>query len=206
MATWQLYLQVSEGLGHVITALDHVIIALDHVIIALGHVITALDHVITALDHVIIALDHVITALDHVIIALDHVITVLDHVITASDHVITALDHVIHVQHWMCAYDWSVYSATAIKFMEKNRMGDQTLCSAFSPGKHTERQWRLLLKLNQQWYLTLLGGKFFVTGGTDRIIRVYMCIPGPPTLQAELTGHTVSKLTDRGRYFQSVQE
>ena len=30
------------------------------------------------------------------------------------------------------------------------------------------------------------GGKYFVTGGTDHIIRVYMCIPGPPTLQAEL--------------------
>ena len=38
------------------------------------------------------------------------------------------------------------------------------------------------------------GGKFFVTGGTDLIIRVYVCIPGPPTLQAELTGHTVSRL------------
>jgi len=34
------------------------------------------------------------------------------------------------------------------------------------------------------------GGKFFVTGGTDRIIRVYVCIPGPPILHAELTGHT----------------
>ena len=43
----------------------------------------------------------------------------------------------------------------------------------------------------------LSGGKFFVTGGTDRIIRVYMCIPGPPTLQAELTGHTVSRLQQR---------
>ena len=65
----------------------------------------------------------------------------------------TVLDHVIHVQYWMCAYDWSICSATAIKFMEKNRMGDQTLCSAFSPGKH---MWGdsgvLLLKLNQQWY------------------------------------------------------
>ena len=25
-------------------------------------------------------------------------------------------------------------SSTPVKFMEKNRMGDQTLCSAFSPG------------------------------------------------------------------------
>ena len=37
-----------------------------------------------------------------------------------------------------------------------------------------------------------LGGKYFVTGGTDHIIRVYICIPGPPTLQAELEEpHTV---------------
>ena len=47
-------------------------------------------------------------------------------------------------------------------------MGDQTLCSGFSPG-----------------------GKYFVTGGTDRILRMYVCIPGPPVLQAELSGHTV---------------
>lgn len=47
-------------------------------------------------------------------------------------------------------------------------MGDQTLCSAFSAG-----------------------GKYFVTGGTDHILRVYVCIPGPPVLQAELDGHKV---------------
>ena len=47
-------------------------------------------------------------------------------------------------------------------------MGDQTLCSAFSPG-----------------------GKYFVTGGTDHILRVYVCNPGPPALQAELDGHKV---------------
>ena len=47
-------------------------------------------------------------------------------------------------------------------------MGDQTLCSAFSAG-----------------------GKYFVTGGSDHILRAYLCIPGPPTLQGELNGHTV---------------
>ena len=34
-----------------------------------------------------------------------------------------------------------------------------------------------------------LGGKFYVTGGTDRIARVYQCIPDPPILLAELSGH-----------------
>ena len=43
--------------------------------------------------------------------------------------------------------------------------------------------------------VSIPGGKFFVTGGTDRIIRVYVCIPGPPTLHAELTGHTVGEPT-----------
>ena len=47
-------------------------------------------------------------------------------------------------------------------------MGDQTLCSAFSAG-----------------------GKYFATGGTDHVLRVYVCIPGPPLLQAELKGHKV---------------
>ena len=47
-------------------------------------------------------------------------------------------------------------------------MGDQTLCSAFSAG-----------------------GKYFVTGGTDHILRVYLCIPDSPTLHAELEGHKV---------------
>lgn len=49
-------------------------------------------------------------------------------------------------------------------------MGDQTLCSAFSAG-----------------------GKYFVTGGTDHILRVYVCNPGPPVLHAELDGHKVLK-------------
>ena len=31
---------------------------------------------------------------------------------------------------------------------------------------------------------------FFVTGGTDRIVRVYQCIPYPPILVAELEGHS----------------
>lgn len=65
-------------------------------------------------------------------------------------------------------YFYQCFSTSPIKFMEKNRMGDQTLCSAFSAG-----------------------GKYFVTGGTDHILRVYVCNPGPPVLQAELDGHTV---------------
>ena len=48
-------------------------------------------------------------------------------------------------------------------------MGDQTLCSAYSPG-----------------------GSFFVTGCSDHIIRVYDTAIDPPQLQVELTGHTVS--------------
>jgi len=47
-------------------------------------------------------------------------------------------------------------------------MGDQTLCSAFSAG-----------------------GKYFVTGGTDHILRVYLCNPDSPILHAELDGHKV---------------
>ena len=42
-----------------------------------------------------------------------------------------------------------------------------------------------------------LGGKFFVTGGTDRIIRVYECIPDPPTLVAELNKHQASRYMER---------
>ena len=61
-----------------------------------------------------------------------------------------------------------ILSSSPIKFMEKNRMGDQTLCSAFSSG-----------------------GKYFVTGGTDHLLRVYVCIPGPPVLYTELDGHKV---------------
>lgn len=35
-----------------------------------------------------------------------------------------------------------------------------------------------------------------MTGGTDHIVRVYVCIPGPPTLQAELEEpHTVREMT-----------
>ncbi|XP_019860715.1 PREDICTED: bromodomain and WD repeat-containing protein 3-like [Amphimedon queenslandica] len=55
--------------------------------------------------------------------------------------------------------------------MEKNRVSDQTLCSAFSPG-----------------------GKFYVTGGTDKIVRVYE-MSDPPLLVNELTGHTDRILT-----------
>uniref|UniRef100_A0A1X7SVG1 Uncharacterized protein n=1 Tax=Amphimedon queenslandica TaxID=400682 RepID=A0A1X7SVG1_AMPQE len=58
-----------------------------------------------------------------------------------------------------------------VKFMEKNRVSDQTLCSAFSPG-----------------------GKFYVTGGTDKIVRVYE-MSDPPILVNELTGHTDRILT-----------
>ena len=38
------------------------------------------------------------------------------------------------------------------------------------------------------------GGKYFVTGGTDHILRVYVCIPGPPVLQAELVRHKVRSI------------
>ena len=30
-----------------------------------------------------------------------------------------------------------------------------------------------------------------MTGGTDKVLRVYNCIPGPPVLVAEVSGHTV---------------
>jgi bromodomain and WD repeat domain-containing protein 1/3 len=58
------------------------------------------------------------------------------------------------------------FSDAPIKFMEKNRISDQTLCSAFSPG-----------------------GNFYVTGGTDRIVRVYRINPDSPVVLAELKGH-----------------
>ena len=63
----------------------------------------------------------------------------------------------------------NVCSTNPLKFMEKNRVGDQTICSAYSPG-----------------------GSFFVTGCSDHIIRVYDTAIDPPQLQVELTGHTVS--------------
>ena len=30
-----------------------------------------------------------------------------------------------------------------------------------------------------------------MTGGTDKTVRVYNCIPGPPVLLAEVLGHMV---------------
>ena len=30
-----------------------------------------------------------------------------------------------------------------------------------------------------------------MTGGTDKVVRVYSCIPGPPALMAEMAGHMV---------------
>ncbi len=60
-------------------------------------------------------------------------------------------------------------------------MGDQTLCSSFSAG-----------------------GKYFVTGGTDHILRVYICNPGPPVLVAELDGHKVLlllRITSHGKFY-----
>ncbi len=50
-------------------------------------------------------------------------------------------------------------------------MGDQTLCSGFSAG-----------------------GKYFVTGGTDRLLRVYSCCPSQPFLMTEVQAHTVRKM------------
>ena len=85
----------------------------------------------------------------------------------------------------------STHRTTPIKFMEKNRVSDQTLCSAFSPGESGS----LKMSLTRiQWvgFFSEVGGKFFVTGGTDRIIRVYQCIPDPPTLVAELNKHQAS--------------
>ncbi len=38
------------------------------------------------------------------------------------------------------------------------------------------------------------GGKYFVTGGTDRLVRVCVCVPGPPQLQVEIAGHEVGSL------------
>lgn len=72
-------------------------------------------------------------------------------------------------------------------------MGDQTLCSAFSPGKFSPNPQLLLDPSPLSSFSSSLGGKYFVTGGTDHIIRVYLCIPGPPILHAELEDqHTVS--------------
>ena len=71
-------------------------------------------------------------------------------------------------------------------------MGDQTLCSAFSPGMYTCTAIIFSFTVTLYTARALAGGKYFVTGGTDCIIRVYVCIPGPPTLEAELGGHTVS--------------
>ena len=42
----------------------------------------------------------------------------------------------------------------------------------------------------------LVGGTFFVTGGTDKIIRVYKCIPFPPVLVAEVQRHQVGVVND----------
>ena len=50
----------------------------------------------------------------------------------------------------------------------------------------------------------MAGGKYFVTGGTDKSVRVYICIPGPPVLQAEIQAHTVRR--ERGKERLTVQE
>ena len=55
--------------------------------------------------------------------------------------------------------------------MEKNRMGDQTLCSAYSTG-----------------------GTYFVTGCSDHTLRIYDTSGEAPTSPKELTGHTVREL------------
>ena len=71
--------------------------------------------------------------------------------------------------------------------MEKNRVSDQTLCSAFSPGKSQTPYY-------QYYRAPTPGGKFYVTGGTDKIVRVYE-MSDPPLLVNELTGHTDRILT-----------
>ena len=80
------------------------------------------------------------------------------------------------------------FSTTPIKYMEKDRVGDQTLCSAFSPGICPHYTCYVTPPVAM---VTNTGGKYFATGGTDRIVRVYSCIPGPPTLTAEVSGHMV---------------
>ena len=42
-------------------------------------------------------------------------------------------------------------------------------------------------------HILLLGGHYFVTGGTDHMVRVYNMYPTPTPEPWELHGHTVSQ-------------
>ena len=66
-----------------------------------------------------------------------------------------------------------VHRSQPLKFNERQRVGDQVLCSAFSPG-----------------------GSFLVTGGTDHTVRVYRVNPPPSHQIAELHGHTVRSIDE----------
>jgi WD40 repeat protein len=72
----------------------------------------------------------------------------------------------------LCIWHWdpesNEFGSEPLKFNERQRVGDQLLCSAFSPG-----------------------GSFLVTGGTDHTVRVYRVNPPPSQQIAELHGHTV---------------
>jgi WD40 repeat protein len=71
----------------------------------------------------------------------------------------------------LCIWHWdpesNEFGSEPLKFNERQRVGDQLLCSAFSPG-----------------------GSFLVTGGTDHTVRVYRVNPPPSQQIAELHGHT----------------
>ena len=161
---------------------------------------TALDHVI----HSIRSCDHSNRSCDHSIRSGDHSIGSCDHSIGSCDHSIGSLDHVIHVQYWMCTYDWSVYSTTAIKFMEKNRMGDQTLCSAFSPGKRPEevasQVESALIPHSSRWQV-FCDWRY---GSYHPCVHVYTWSPNSPGGTHRTHGELAD--CDRGHYFQSVQE
>ena len=82
-----------------------------------------------------------------------------------------------YTHHFSVVYPFNVIhcpllpcSESPVKFMEKNRIADRTLCSAVSPG-----------------------GTFFVTGCSSTI-SVYNTSRSSPILMAELTEHTVSYL------------
>ncbi|XP_065906501.1 bromodomain and WD repeat-containing protein 3-like isoform X2 [Dysidea avara] len=72
-----------------------------------------------------------------------------------------------HLFIWSYNTTTNEFDKFPIKIMEKTRVGDQTVCSAYSPGGH-----------------------YFVTGGTDHMVRVYNMYPTPTPEPWELHGHT----------------
>ena len=122
-------------------------------------------------------------------------------------------------------------SKNPVKIMEKTRVGDQTVCSSYSPGEctytyatHAYAHTRMRVHTHTQAYmytcigivrmrrytcmsssttknvlfklpcyeLSLLGGFYLVTGGTDHVIRIYKMYPTPNPEPWEMLGHTVS--------------